>query len=184
MLRDNLSQIWLQIQGNLFPWISEEIGVLNEKQQQQQQQLISILEVLQVESYFTYGHRGVGHPGKDKVAIARAFVAKAVYNMTTTRSLIDRLNSDIKLRRICGWERPQDIPKEWDFSRAFKYFSDGELTQTIHNTLISKSYENDIISHINRDSTAIDAREKVVKVPKPKKPKRKVGRPKNGEIVI
>ncbi len=180
MLRDNLSQIWLQIQGNLFPWISEEIGILNEKQQQ----LISTLEILQVESYFTYGHRGVGRPGKDKVAIARAFVAKAVYNMTTTRALIDRLTSDIKLRRICGWERQQDIPKEWDFSRAFKYFSNGELTQRIHKTLISKSYENDIIGHISRDSTAINAREKVVKIEKPVKPKRKVGRPKEGEIVI
>jgi len=180
MLRDNLSQIWLQIQGNLFPWIAEEIGILNEKQQQ----LISILEILQVESYFTYGCRGVGRPANDRAAIARAFVAKAVYNMTTTRSLIDRLNSDIKLRRICGWERQQDIPKEWDFSRAFKEFSQGELTQRIHKELISKSYKEDIIGHISRDSTAINAREKVTKVEKNTTPKRKAGRPKKGEEVI
>jgi len=88
------------------------------------------------------------------------------------------------LRRICGWERQQDIPKEWDFSRAFKCFSEGELTQQIHKTLISKSYENDIVGHISRDSTAINAREKVIKVEKPVKPKRKVGRPKEGERVI
>jgi hypothetical protein len=30
MLKDNLSQFWLQIQENLFPWLQEEIGVLNE----------------------------------------------------------------------------------------------------------------------------------------------------------
>jgi len=180
MLRDNLSQVWLQIQENLFPWLQEEIGALNEKQQQ----LISILEILQVESYIPYS-RGVGRPPKDKVAIARAFVAKSVYNMATTRMLIDRLSSDIKLRRICGWERQQDIAKEWDFSRAFKLFSQSELTQRIHKTLISKSYDTEIIGHINRDSTQIDAREKVIKVAeKESQPKRKVGRPKKGEVVI
>jgi len=56
MLRDNLSQIWFQIQENLFPWLNEEIGQLNEKQQQ----LVSILEVLQIESYFYYGSLGAG----------------------------------------------------------------------------------------------------------------------------
>ena len=64
-------------------------------------------------------------------------------------------------------------------------FSQGELTQSIHKTLISKSYENEIVGHINRDSTQIDAREKVVKVEeKELQPKRKVGRPKKGEVVV
>ena len=182
MLRDNLSQIWLQIQDNLFPWLSEEIGALNEKQQQ----LVSILEILQVESYIVSSYGRVGRPAHDKVAIARAFITKAVYNMPTTRMLIDRLNCDIKLRRICGWERKQDIPKEWDFSRAFKSFAESDLMGRVQKTLISTSYKNNLIGHISRDSTQIDAREKVQK-PKPIKTvkvKRKVGRPRKGETVV
>jgi len=29
---------------------------------------------------------------------------KTVYNMAITRALFDRLQTDISLRRICGWE--------------------------------------------------------------------------------
>jgi len=179
MLRENISQVWLQIQGNLFPWLSEEIGELNEKQQQ----LISILEVLQIESYFYCGSMGPGRPADDRVAIARAFVAKAVYNMPTTRILIDRLHCDIKLRRICGWERKQDIPEEWSFSRGFKEFSENQLAEYIHENLIKNNYQEEIIGHISRDSTSIEAREKVSKPQLPEKPKRKAGRPKKGEKV-
>jgi transposase len=181
MLRDNLSQIWLQIQENLFPWLAEEIGELNEKQQQ----LISILELLQVESYFYYGPSGVGRPQDDRVALARAFVLKAVYNMPTTRMLIDRLHTDIKLRRICGWERKQDIPEEWTFSRSFQEFSESRLAERVHSSLIKNSYEEELVGHISRDSTAIEAREKVVKkvTVVEDKPTRKVGRPKKGEEV-
>jgi hypothetical protein len=38
-LRETLSQYWLDIQSNLFPWLPEELGALTEKQQQ----LITIL---------------------------------------------------------------------------------------------------------------------------------------------
>jgi len=181
MLRDNLSQVWLQIQENLFPWLEEGLGELSEKQQQ----LISILEILQVESYFYYGQSGVGRPAEDRVAIARAYVAKSVYNLPTTRMLIDRLHCDIKFRRICGWERKQDIPEEWTFSRSFKEFSETHLPEYIHKNLIKKSYKEEIVGHISRDSTAIEAREKVVKQPSTStnKPKRKVGRPQKGEEV-
>jgi len=36
-----------------------------------------------------------------------------VYNMPTTRALLDRLATDSALRRICGWERNNDVPDEW-----------------------------------------------------------------------
>jgi hypothetical protein len=39
-----------------------------------------------------------GRPAKDHLAIARALVAKAVYNFPTTRDLIKRLHSDAVLR--------------------------------------------------------------------------------------
>ena len=51
--------------------------------------------------------------------MARAFVAKAVYDMPTTRALLDRLDTDVVLRRICGWEWKSEVPSESVFSRAF-----------------------------------------------------------------
>ncbi|MCY4675106.1 MAG: transposase [Bacteroidetes bacterium] len=35
--------------------------------------------------------------------MARAFLAKAVLNLPTTRALVDRLQSNPTLRRLCGW---------------------------------------------------------------------------------
>ncbi len=95
--------------------IREELGELTEKQQQ----LITILELIRLEEFLCSGYGYPGRPPADRTAIARAFVAKQVYNMPTTRVLLDRLQTDQQLRRICGWERRHDVPKEWTFSRAF-----------------------------------------------------------------
>ena len=83
-LRDTLSQQWLTIQGSLFPWITEELGALTQKQQE----LVTTLEMLRIEA-FIYSSRGFpGRPPEDRTAIARAFVAKMVYNLPTTRLLL------------------------------------------------------------------------------------------------
>ena len=103
--------------------------------------------------------------------------------MSTTRILIDRLKTDIKMKRIRGWGRLNDIPGESTFSRAFAEFSRNKLTERVHKTLISQCYKDEIIGHISRDSTAIEAIEKPHKkeVKKESTPKRKPGRPKKGE---
>jgi hypothetical protein len=51
-IRDALSQTWLNIQNSLFPWLSEELGSLTEKQQE----LITTLEVVRIEE-FIYADR-------------------------------------------------------------------------------------------------------------------------------
>ena len=118
MLRETLSQAWLNIQDSLFPWLAEELGDLTKKQLE----LVTTLEILRIEE-FIYSSRGFpGRPPKDRSAIARAFVAKMIYNMPTTRALLDRLSTDPSLRRICGWERLNDVPDESVFSRAFMNF--------------------------------------------------------------
>jgi hypothetical protein len=176
-LRDTLSQTWLNIQGSLFPWLTEELGPLTKKQQE----LVTTLEIVRIEE-FIYSSRGFpGRPPKDRTAIARAFVAKVVYNMPTTRSLLDRLATDSALRRICGWERLNDIPDESIFSRAFAEFSDTRLPERVHATFIKKSYANEIVGHNSRDSTAIEAREKPIKSEAIQKVAAKRGRPKQGE---
>src|SRR5439155_12732745 len=127
-------------------------------------QLISILELVRIEEFiqsFISGFRG--RPAKSRKAIARAFVAKAVYNMPTTTMLIERLYSDISLRRICGWENQGEIPSESVFSRAFTEFAETKLATTVHESLIKQMYKDEIVGHAITDSSAIEAREKPVK---------------------
>jgi len=174
---DILSSFWTRIQGSLFPELEEELGPLTKKQQQ----LISIREVIRIERFLPRLIGCVGRPQRNRAALARAFVTKVVFNMPTTRALIERVESDISLRRICGWERRSEIPDESTFSRAFSEFSESELPSLVHSALISKVYEKQIVGHVSRDSTAIEAREKpLVKKKEDKKPKKR-GRPKKGE---
>lgn len=126
-----------------------------------------------------------GRPQKTRSAIARSFIAKMVYNIDTTTFLLDRLESDKNIRRICGWECVAQIPSEATFSRAFADFAKTELPQRAHEALIEKMVAGEVILHNSRDSTAIEAREKPQKkaaneCAKKKTPKKK-GRPKKSK---
>jgi hypothetical protein len=181
-----LSQYWLRIQSSLFPWLEEQLGELTEKEQR----LVTTLDLIRIERFTTFSRSLHGRPPKERAAIARAFVAKAAYNMPTTRALLDRLACDKKLRRICGWEQKGEIPSESTFSRAFAEFSESQLPACVHQTMISENLSEDIVGHISRDSTEIEVREKPQKETKAEtesdeqKPKRKLGRPKKGEESI
>ncbi len=181
-LRETLSSYWLNIQRSLFPGLTEELGELSEKQQK----LITILEIVRVEEFVHYDKANTGRNPADRAAIARSFVAKAVYNMDSTRGLLERLETDIALRRICGWETRNQVPHESTFSRAFSWFSETSLPEKIHEALILKYEGERLAGHISRDSTEIEAREKPLKKEKKEddKPKRKVGRPLKGEEPI
>jgi hypothetical protein len=183
-LKDNLSEFWNRIQGNLFPFLEEELPPISEKQQQ----FVTILEMIRIEEFIPFFCSGFrGRPLKCRSAIARAFIAKFVYNIQTTTMLIERLHSDISLRRICGWENRNVIPSESVFSRAFAEFSESDLPSKAHECLIKKFYQNEIVGHAITDSTAIEAREKPVKIDKKKvqiKQEHKGGRPKKGQQKI
>ena len=177
--RTMLSTYSQLIKNNLHRPLEETVGPLTNKQQL----LITALEVIRIEDFIS-SRIGVGRPADDRVPIARAFIAKAIYGHTTTRQLLDQLQSDIRLRRICGWEKACDVPEEWTFSRAFSEFSATELPTKSHEALIIEFQSERLVGHISRDSTAIDAREKAKKRPKEpdiEKSKNKRGRPKKGE---
>ena len=128
-----LSSIWTGIQSSLFPFLEEEVGPMTEKQRK----LVSTLELIRIEDSISYTYK-TGRPLSNRKAIARAFVAKAVYNCTTTRELLDRLKCDKVLRRICGWELWSQIPNESTFSRAFAEFAESRLPEEVHEALIKK----------------------------------------------
>ena len=148
-LVSTLSHYWRNIQRDLFPWLEEKLGELTEKQQK----LVTTLELIRLEEFIYSSHGFPGRPLEDRIAIARAFVAKALYNMPTTRHLLDRLATDITLRRICGWETKNELPSESTFSRAFAEFLKSQLPGIVHSALIEKNLSDQIIGHISRDST-------------------------------
>ena len=174
-----LSQIWYRMQKDLFPHLSKEMFPLSEREKK----LVLVLELVRVEEYVIRRWWSRGRPEKERSLLARAYVAKMVYNLSTTEELIERINKDANLRGICGWERCEKLPSESTFSRAFREFSASKLPYRVHEELLKKYESERLVGHISRDSTDIVARERVVDKAKDAaepKPKRKRGRPKRG----
>jgi len=179
-LSSNLSKIWtkvLNLEKSLFPALKEELRL--EELSSKEAKLIKILDFAQIEKNVTVVT--ITNTPKDREQIARAFIAKSVYNMQTTRDLIDRLHSDRVLRVICGWRYKIDIPSESKFSRVFAQLSDMNIAQKTHERFVEEYLSDTIFMYNATDATKIPLREKPVKVEKEEKPKNKVGRPKKGE---
>jgi len=178
--KELLSRYWYTIQSHLFPHLRQELDNPTDKHYQ----IIATLEVSKIEE-IVEGYGGsapVGRPRADRRAIVRAFVAKAVVNLSTTRQLIDRLMVDAVLRRICGWERKNEVPSESVFSRAFAEFAEAKIPERIHETLIERTMKDSLVGHLSRDATEIEAREKPEnKEPPQETVKRARGRPRKGE---
>lgn len=154
-LKDHLGQFWHNIQNFLFPLVVE-IGLdLTPKLKE----LMTYLELVQIEKFLPAYH-GVGRPAEDRVALARAFIAKATLDLPTTEALIDRLKVDKSLRRLCGFSMSHPIPGSHRFSRAFAEFAEIRLAERCHEALIQNHLGDQLIGHISRDSTAIEARER------------------------
>lgn len=170
---------WSHIQGTLFPWLREEVDELTAKHEQ----VVLVLDMLDLETHIPPPPGGRGRPPEDRRAIARAFVAKAILHLPTTAALIERLDVDGRLRRICGWERRRQVPSEATFSRAFAEFATSGLFERVHEALVKFGHDGRLVEHVARDATGIDAREKPPPPPKDSAPKRKRGRPKAGEAV-
>ena len=175
------------LQAELIALVEQDYTGLTPKLEQ----IIRAFEFTQIELavYRDRGYaqgRGVGQPEADRCALACAFLAKAVLGLLTTRALMERLQADSKLRRLCGFDLRFALPSEATFSRAFAQFAASELMQRVHARMIEDTLGKQLIGHISRDSTAIEARESIAKKDKaevsPAKPKHKRGRPRKGEV--
>lgn len=175
-----LSNLWVHITSVLFPILEEALEPLSEKQQQ----FVTVCELAQLENHMgAYrGHR-LGRSKLPRVDLAKAFVAKAVYDMPTTKALRERLRTDRNLRLLCGWEGAHAVPSAATFSRAFGEFAHTELGSRVHQAMVRSYGEEKIVGHISRDATAILARERPApKAPEAPKPKHPRGRPRKNEV--
>ena len=176
-----VASYWRKIQGSLFPGFAEELGVTTDKHLK----VILVLDIIKLEDHLDIDPypMGPGRPRLDATAMGRAFVSKAVLNIPTTRALIDRLNADAVLRRICGFERKAHVPCEASFSNWFARFARISFAEKVHEALVREAHQDVPVHNVSRDSTSIDAREKpAAKPPKVAKTPKKRGRPKKGEV--
>ena len=154
--RTIIMQRWNVIQHELIPELKHEIGVLTPKLER----VIHILEWVRIEEFVETRHGEVGRPSHERAWLANAFVAKAVLGLSSTVALIERLAIDRALRRICGFSLCRRLPSEATFSRAFAEFAEARLAEREHEALVKAHLGEELIGHLSRDATAIEARER------------------------
>ena len=174
-----IAGIWSRVQQALFS-VQECLPPLSA----QQRRVILMLEVVRIEEHVPPRClQWLGRKRADRRALARAFVAKACLNLPTTKLLIERLRVDRSLRQICGWEQGRQVPSEATFSRAFAEFAALGLLDRVHEARVKEYLGEEVVWHVARDSTEIEAREKPVAKPKSEpRPKYRRGRPRKGEV--
>jgi len=175
--RQRLSSIWYHFQNNLFPILQDELSPLTDNQKK----LIQAIDVAQVDRHFPYRGRTPGRPQSNRAAIARAFIAKSIYNVPTTEVILEYIKGSPSLHRICGWENGTISPTAPPSHAPSPNSLTANWRKKIHADVIQSPLGEQLIGHISRDSTAITAREKPEKPAKPTEEKKKRGRPKKRE---
>lgn len=179
---NNLSEMYFNMQCRLFPLLEEEIGEITEKLQE----FLRIIELVKPARFIDYSLSwcGLGRKMKSREKMLKAFVLKSVYDLPTTKVLIENLKGNATWRRLCGWEYYTQVPSEATFSRAFDEFAKQDLLQKIHGTVVEENYKNKLVGHASTDSTAIVGREKACRKNTPKKDRKtkKRGRKSKAEL--
>ena len=158
-----LGRHWNTIQKSLFPVLEDELGELSDEQKA----FVSICELLIDDSiFYKYRWSGNGRKPHSRLAMFKAFILKALWNLPTTRSMIDAVRNSPTLRRLCGWESLCDIPTEYSFSRAFAEFASDGIADKVLTTCTKQNLGKKMLFHVSHDSTAIEAREQGMKRPK------------------
>lgn len=152
---EHLVQFKNLLQTELFPWLESSVGPLSK-----QSKLLAAVLSLEPLTRFVKSRRShTGRRPSNRLRLATSFFAKAIYNLPTTRHLIQRLQTDTQLRRLCGWNTAEQIPTEATFSRAFAEFAATALPTQIHEALVRHTQKEQVIHYLARDSTAIEARQ-------------------------
>lgn len=163
-------------QGKIFP-----VRMRTEKSASEKE-VEGILDFVQVGRFVVPKAGRMGAPRCSRVALAKAFVVKAVLGIAEDKALREVLIGNEVLAELCGFGGK--VPSRSTFSRAFAEFATYGLTERVHEALVRGIYEGVLIGHISRDSTAVPVPEKAgrkVRIAAPKIAKRR-GRPPKGTV--
>ena len=131
---DRIAQFSNLLQTELFPLLEAAVGRLSK-----QAKLLAAVVSMQPLGRWMIRSSRLGRRPCSRQSLATAFLAKAIYNLPTTRHLIQRLETDTQLRRLCGWDNAAQVPTEATFSRAFAEFAAAGLPAQIHAALVQQS---------------------------------------------
>ena len=109
-LRRILSECWFGWQARLFPALEDAVGRLAERYQS----FVAVLEFVRVERFLPHFTGLPGRPREDRAALARAFIAKAVFDLTTTRALLEQLCHRRDAASLVRLERGARDPQRGD----------------------------------------------------------------------
>jgi transposase len=143
---------------------------------------LHILRVLEdVQNPLVRGYAGTGRIPYQYQPFVRSVLAKCFFKIDTTTQFIHRLQTDSNLRLLCGFEK---IPGKSTFSRNFTALSGTPVMSGTLDRLVKEAHAGQVVYHVSRDSTAIEAREKAHKKAgkEGKKEKKRRGRPPKGEV--
>ena len=135
-----IAQRWSLLQIEILPCFNDVFGALTPKLEK----LIHVLELTRIEDFVRSFRHSPGRPAAERAWFANAFVAKSVLNIVNTRALIDRLQNDRSLRRICGFSLTKKLPSVSTFSRAFAEFAELRLAERVHETLVKTYLGNEL----------------------------------------
>ena len=83
-----IGKLWNTIQSWLFPMLEDEIGELDEKHRL----FVAVCELCALHDHVdAYRWCGNGCPPHERLALCKAFIAKAIWDFATTRDLIDAI---------------------------------------------------------------------------------------------
>lgn len=165
-----LPQHWKSIQRCIFPEFEDEVGPTTPMHQR----IMVAIDVLGFERHILETSLfAKGRPQLSRAAFANSFIAKAILNLHSTKQLIERLKIDRVLLMLCGFDPSKKLPCEASFSNAFSEMAESEILNEIHAAVVKDGLKDDVVFHISRDATDVPAREKVAKVAKKDKGKRK-----------
>jgi hypothetical protein len=101
---NELRETYITIERHLFPMLKEEFGELTAKQ-----------EFVHMACFIGVNLRcsGIGRPMSGREGML-AFILKAVYDFPTTKVLIENLETNPSLRRLCGREYRGQVPRSRD----------------------------------------------------------------------
>jgi len=105
-------------------------------------------------------YAGTGRRPYQYLPFLRSQWAKNYFQIATTTMLIERLKADPNLRLLCGFSK---IPGQASFSRAYSYLAAADIQSGMLESFAKKTFKDKVVYHVNRDSTAINARETVKK---------------------
>lgn len=146
-------------QQEIFPELRADFGYLTNKHEQ----LIQLIDLIELDVIYPrrLWDKFFGRPSAHRHAFVIAFMARIVWNISTTKDLIAYLQVDRALRLICGFDgRKNKVPSESSFSREFSRISELNIAGKIHEKMIEENCSTELYEHLALDASSIEVAER------------------------